>query len=360
MQKNRNIFKNIEAPRMYAPYIAVEEIMRKRYFYIPLLGLLSLFCTVCSCSTEEAAAQILGSSSEAVVFLACKAVSGTEIDFEFSLPVKIVSLRFSPSIEVDSIDEGNIVKVNFTEGLGPGERLTADLLAEDEKGNTINVLVPIRTRNDRIPKLVINELRTEYSKPNSEFIEFKILKAGNMGAMRVIIAGNYKDPLVYEFSPVEVREGEYILLHLRTLEESSKDEYGTNLDESPGVEAVAGVRDLWVPGSAKLLHKTDAVYVLDQDDEVIDAVMMAESPDPWWNKDYLAEAADFLFKKGAWKSPDGKIAGPKDAVNTGKTTQTRTVCRDETVSDTNTLNDWYITVNSGRTPGKPNNPGRFQ
>jgi hypothetical protein len=334
--------------------------MRKKYIYIPLLGLLSLFCTVCSCSTGEAAAQILGSSSQAVVFIACKAVSGTEIDFEFSLPVKVVSLRFSPPIEIDSIDDGDTVKVTIKTGLGPGERFTADLLAEDDKGNTINVLVPIRTRNDRIPKLLINELRTEYSRPNSEFIEFKILESGNLGAMRVFIAGNYKAPLVYEFSPVEVKAGEYVLLHLRTLEESSKDEYGTNLDESPGVEAVAGVRDLWVPGSVKLLHKSDAVYVLDQDDEVVDAVMLAENPDPWWNKDYLAEAADFLFKKGAWKSPDGRSAGPRDAVDAGKTTQTRTVCRDETAPDTNTLAEWYITVNSGRTPGKPNNPGRFQ
>jgi hypothetical protein len=102
--------------------------------------------------------------------------------------------------------------------------------------------------------------------------------------------------------------------------------------------------------------------VLDQDDLVIDAVMLAESPDPWWNKDYLSEAADFLYQKNAWKSPEGAIAGPKDAVDSFniKTAMTRSISRDETMPDTNTKADWYITATSGITPGKLNNPARFQ
>ena len=337
--------------------------MHKEFLYIPLAGIiLLLVCTACSCSTGEAAAQITGTSSQAPVFLACKAVSGTEIDFEFSRPVRIVSLHFSPSLEVETIDEGDVVRVNFTEELSPGEKLTADLLAIDENGNTINVLVPLRTRNDRIPALLINELRTEYSKPKAEFIEFKILEAGNLAAVQVYIAGNNKTPLVYEFSPVEVSAGEYILLHLRTTEDANCDEYGNDKSLSGGADAVAGVRDFWVPGTSKLLRKTDIVYVLDQDDNVIDAVMLAESMDPWWNKDYLAAAANFVYEKGAWKSADGKVPGPKDAVDSFniKTAMTRSLSRDETAADTNTAADWYITATSGITLGKPNNPARFQ
>ena len=336
--------------------------MQKKYLYFPLLGLISLVCTVCSCSTEEAASRILGTSSQAPVFLACKAVSGTEIDFQFSQPVKVVSLHFSPPVEIESVDDGTIVRVNIGSGLSPGAKLTADLLAMDEKGNTINVLVPLRTRNNRIPALLINELRTEYSKPKAEFIEFKMLEAGNLAALRVFIAGNNKTPLVYEFSSVEVGAGEYILLHLRTMEEANCDEYGSSKDESGGADAIAGVRDFWVPGTGKLLRKTDAVYLLDQDDEVIDAVMLSENSDTWWNKDYLAEAAEFLLSKGAWMSADGKIAAPKDAVDSFniKTAMTRSISRDEAVPDTNTAADWYICATSGISPGKPNNPARFQ
>jgi hypothetical protein len=315
-----------------------------------------LFCFVCSCSTGEAAGRVLGVSAEAPVFLGSKAVSAGKIAFQFSLPVRVVSLTLSPDVEVASVEEGTMVTVHLAEERPGGERLTVDLLVEDDEGNTLNVLVPLRTRNDRIPPLLLTELRTEYSKPKAEFVEFKTLGAGNLGALRLFIAGNYKQPLVYEFSPVEVREGEYILIHLRTLEEGAADETGSDLNLSGGTDAVAEARDFWIPGSEKLLHKTDAVFFLDQDDEVLDGIMLSENPDPWWNKDYLASAADFLFKKGAWASPEGDIPGPADAVISSpiKTAMTRSVSRDESGEDTNRAADWFITATSGITPGKPN------
>jgi hypothetical protein len=345
--------------------------MKHTAFYIPLRGLVTLFCLslpayfLASCSTGagEAVGQILDSaSSETPVLLGCKAAAPGEIDFSFSLPVKVLSLYISPDTEIASVDEGSEVRVHLAEIRAGGERITVDLLVEDEKGNTLNVLVPLRTRNDRIPPLLITELRTEYSKPKGEFVEFKTLGAGNLGALRLFIAGNYKNPLVYEFSPVETGEGEYILLHLRTVGDGTMvDETGSDLDFSGGTDAAAGARDFWVPGTEKLLHKTDAVYFLDQDDRVIDAVLMSENPDPSWSKDYLAAAADFLYQQGAWSSPEGTVPGPADAVITAniKTALTRSISRDESAGDSNGAEDWYITATGGVSPGKPNNPKRF-
>ncbi|MCL1931126.1 MAG: lamin tail domain-containing protein [Treponema sp.] len=333
-----------------------------KYLYLIVAGMWSVFCTVCSCATGiggDLAAQIIGNKSEPPVFLSCQAVSEKEINFRFSLPVKVVSLHFSPAITLDEVNGGDTVRVTFSDGPGAGQRLTADLLAEDEKGNTINVLVPLLTRNNRIPPLLINEIRTEYSKPKAEFIEFKTLQAGNLGALRLFVAGNFKAPLVYEFPSVEVATGEYITLHLRTTEETNRDELGRNLEESGGADSSPTARDLWIPGSSKLLHKTDVIYLLDQDDNVVDSVLLSESADPWWSKDYYAEAAEFLFKVGAWQS-NGKICSPADAASSGGTTGTRTICRDETRKQSSgTADDWYITVNSGATPGKPNNPKRY-
>ena len=340
-----------------------------KYLYLIVAGMCSVCCTVCSCATgtgEDIAGKIFGSKSEAPVFLSCQAVSETEINFTFSQPVKVVSLHFSPAITLEKVEDastggtGGTVRVIFSDGPGSGERLTADLLAEDSNGDTINVLVPFLTRNSRIPRMLINEIRTEYSKPKCEFIEFKTLQAGNLGALRLFIEGNYKAPMVYEFPPVEVAAGEYITLHLRTLEESSRDERGSSLDESGGADSSPTARDLWVPGSVKLLHKTDVMYLLDQDSRIVDSVLLSESADPWWGKDYLAEAAELLYKGDAWKSADGKICSPADAVISGGTTVTRTICRDETLTrNSGTAADWYITANSSATPGKPNNPKRY-
>jgi hypothetical protein len=325
-------------------------------FVLPLV-----FCFACSCSTEEMMKQVLGSRSEAPVLLDYRAVSSQEIRFMFSLPVRVLSLNISPELEAAPREEGAQVSILLTEALDGGERLTVDILVEDEQGNTLNALVPLRARNDRIPSLLITELRTEYSKPKGEFVEFKTQSAGNLGALRLFIAGNNKKPLVYEFSPVEVGKGEYVLIHLRNVEAGTADETGSDLNLSGGTDAAAGARDFWVPGTEKLLHKTDAVYFMDQDDRVIDAVMLSENPGPWWNKEYLAEAADFLFRQGAWASPEGKIPGPSDALITAniKTAMTRSLSRDETAEDHNTAADWYVTATGGISPGQPNKPGRF-
>jgi len=334
-----------------------------KYLHLIVAGMCSVFCTVCSCATGtggDIAGQIIGNKSVSPVFLSCQTVSETEINFHFSKPVKVMSLHFSPALTLDEVENGSTIRVTFSDGPGAGERLTADLLAEDNNGNTINVLVPLLTRNNRIPPLLINEIRTEYSKPKCEFIEFKALQAGNLGALRLFIAGNYKAPLVYEFPSVEVASGEYITLHLRTTEETNRDELGKKLDESDGADSSPTARDLWIPGTGKLLHKTDVIYVLDQDDGVVDSVLLSESADPWWSKDYFADAAEFLFNAGVWTNPDGKICSPADAVSSGGTTVTRTICRDETLKQSSgTAADWYITANSSATPGKPNNPKRY-
>jgi hypothetical protein len=321
-----------------------------------------LLCLLSACSTGEAVEQILGSSSEAPVFLAYQPLSGREISFQFSLPVRVKSLNLEPPLPVESLSEGSGVKIVLGENPAGGERFVADILVEDHAGNTLNVLIPFRTKNERTPRLLINEVRTEYSKPKTEFVELKTLEAGNLGALRLYIAGNTKNPLVFEFPPAEVAAGEYVVLHLRTLDSDTGavNETGPNLALSKGNEAADKARDFWIPGSAKLLRPTDVIYLTDQDDKIIDAVMLSENPDSWWSKEEFVQAADMLYRQEAWLSGDGKIAGPQDAVITGKTTLTRTICREESVSDGNDAGDWYITATSSATPGGPNNPKRYE
>jgi hypothetical protein len=332
-----------------------------------IIYVLLVVCIVLgSCSTGEAAAgamaKLFGGSSEALVFLDCRAVSEDEIEFDFSRPVTVKSLNFEPVIAVAEIEDGSTVKVRLSAIQKPGAEITADILVEDPDKNTINVLIPFRARNNKMPSLVINEIRTETSKEKCEFIEFKTLTAGNLGGMRVFILGNTNTAkqTIYEFLPVEVKKDEYIVLNLRTPEADCKNEYGVNLAESGGKNSSPSSRDFWIPGSSKLIHKeASAIYVLNQDDKALAAVMISDNAASWWAKEYLAEAAEFLFKQGAWKSADGKMCGPANAVNSANSTNTRTICRDDKVKNTNTAADWYITANSSASPGKPNDPKRY-
>ena len=333
-----------------------------------LLLTLGVCFALLSCSDEEQAASAvmkIGRSSQALVFLDCKAAAEDEFRFTFSQPVKITSARFEPAVSIDSIENGSTVKVKLAERLPPGILLTADILVEDEQRNTINVIVPMRSRNNRMPRIVINEMRTaDYTSPRAEFIEFVMKSAGNLGGMRVFIFGNTNAArqTVYEFSPVQVNQGEYVMLNLRTPEAERhlvKDELGSNLAESGGSNSSPNSRDFWIPGNTKRIHKTSVVYVLDQDDNVLASIMMSETPDAWWGRSEFADAAQFLFNKGAWKSTDGTVCSPEQAVSSAGTTATRTICRDETAENTKTAADWYVTVTSGHTPGRPNDPRRY-
>jgi hypothetical protein len=332
----------------------------KNYFF-----LLGACIALGSCSTGDAAgaARMLGSSSRALLYLDCKAVSQDEIEFKFSRAVTVKHLSFIPELQIAGVENGSTIKVKLEEETTPGRQITADLLVEDEKKNSINVIVPFRSRNNRMPELVINEICTENasSSQKTEFIELKMKSGGNLGAMRVVIMGNTNATklTVYEFMPCEVENGDYVVIHLRTLEESCKNEYNGNIEESGSKNSSSTAWDFYVLGNTKWLHKTTTIYVLDQDDNVLDAVMISENPDPVWGKDYFAEAADFLFQQDAWKSVDGQICSPADAVISANTTNTQTICRDETVGDTNTARDWYITARSKATPGRRNDPARL-
>jgi hypothetical protein len=341
----------------------------KKYGIFTTLLVSTLVFAALSCSTEGALQQILGKSAEPPVFLDCRPVSSTEMVFKFSQAVNVKSLYFDPPLEIKTIDGGEEVTVVFAKQLEEGKKVTADIIVEDSGMNTLNVVVPFRARNDRMPDLVFNELRTENSKPKVEFVEFLSKEAGNLGAMRLFIAGHSVSTPAYEFPTTEVKAGEYIVLHLRTVEEGCLDETGTDLALSGGTDAQGSARDFWLPGNAKLLHKTDALWLVDQDDRIIDAVLLSENSDAKWKSEKIAEAASLFGKKKAWlpsqSAASGSLLpaewepGPSGAVITAGVTPTRTICRDQNLAQKPCAGNWYITDTSSATPGKANNPKRY-
>jgi hypothetical protein len=312
-----------------------------------LMGI-AVVLAVCSCSSETALQRLLGTTAVTPVFYGCKTPGEGEVEFLFSSAVKLVSAYFDPPVETDLRGEGETITLGFQSSLPGGSKITADILVEDEDKNTLNVLVSFRTRNNRIPQLVINEIRAAYSKPKVEFIELKTQGPGNLGALRLFAAYD-KEDAIFEFPPVEVKAGEYIVVHTRSIEEGLVDETGTGLNESKGTDASSG-RDFWMPGTLKI-HSTNAVYVMDQDDRIIDGVLLGSSAYKW--KDPVAAAAALLTRQEAWNG-----ASPDDSFNADGNTATRTICR--TGADTNSAADWYITVTSGATPGRANNAGRYK
>ncbi|MDR0378228.1 MAG: hypothetical protein LBH70_10600 [Spirochaetaceae bacterium] len=336
----------------------------RRRFFLWCLALPALVNSACSCSTESALQQILSISIEPPVFISCNAVSAREIAFRFSLPVTVSSLIFDPPQEISEIQEGDIVRVILQDPPPGGERIMADILVEDRNGNTVNVLIPFRSRNEFFPSFIITEIRTEYSKPKVEFVELKMLTAGNLGALRMFSASTGLDTPIFEFPPAPVNAGEYVVIHLRTLDPAVANETGGDRGAvlyTKENEAQPDAWDFWIPDSKKRISKkSGAVFFTDQDDHIIDAVVFSESTGgAVWQDEKMARAAELLGKAGAWPAADGGVPGPGDAVLSRDATVTRSICRNETAADRDNAADWYITATSGASPGKPNNTKRY-
>jgi hypothetical protein len=264
-------------------------------------------------------------------------------------------------LEIESVQGGETLSASMAEPLAEGERISADLIVEDAEGNTLSVVVPFRTRNDRMPELRITEIRTEYSKPKVEFIEFQALSAGQLGALRLIGSEKGLGAPLFEFPRAEVAEGEYVVVHLRTLDPTAVNECGSDLGQSPGIEASSSARDFWVPGTEKKIRKTDAIALADQDGAALDAVLLSESPGGSWIKPEIAKTAQLFFDKAYWKGIEEGSEGllPSDAASSAGTTTTRTICRDEAAQDSDSAAEWYISATGGATPGGPNKTGRY-
>ena len=326
------------------------------------IGFLFWAVGACSMDTDVAAADSVPKSPKPLSLLSVEVVSETELDFEFSAPVKVLSLSFDPSLEIASIGEGSKVRVLLDGGIETGMQIVAGIRAQDGSGNMFNGTVPFELVKDtpynepdpRIPEVLINELRTEYAAPRVEFIEFAIQSDGNLSNLRVFIYRNgSKTPVEFAFPYTKVKAGEYAVLYLRTLGTAS-------------VEVSSDEHNFWIPGNTSRLNKTSAVYVQDREGKVQSAIMLSESDNAeWWtgsSRKHFTEVAEFLFEKGAWKSALGTIAAPSDAVMSQRiaTAVTRSISRDETVGNTNTAADWYLTADRGATPGMPNNPKRLE
>ncbi|MDR0388784.1 MAG: hypothetical protein LBH73_01795 [Spirochaetaceae bacterium] len=325
-------------------------------FLVKKLALLLLF-SACACSPEGAPEKLLGFSTRAPVFLGYRVLEGGIMEFRFSRPVSTQSFAFDPDSDAELLEEGELVRIRVSAALPGGSRVSADILVEDEEGNTLEVLVPFRTRNDALPALLINEIRTEYSNPRCEFIELKTSTPGNLGGLRVMTA-MLAEP-VYEFDPVEVGAGEYIVLHLRKKDSESIDETGDDLGASTGYEA-SEARDFWIPGNTKMLRKTDGIALVDQDGKVLDGIIFSETSDPWWAKEEMVRFAGFLNDSNAWQ-PAGSppLISPAEAFSSQGSTATQTLCRDEAKADGNGPEDWYIAARSQATPGSANSTKRY-
>ncbi|MDR0910389.1 MAG: hypothetical protein LBM77_11565 [Spirochaetaceae bacterium] len=287
--------------------------------FCALLLAIPLLCAA-SCSTEPALLQLIGAESESPVFIGAKALSKTELEFRFSKYVQLNKCYFSNNLEMAARENGQKLGITLKQGLDGGERFTADLLVEDDVGNTLNVLVPLTARNDDMPELLISEVRSAYkgiqnkgksneSPAKSEFIELLAKTDGNLGAIRLDIEDEKRAGPLFEFPPCKVKAGDYIVLYLRTLADDSYN------------EAAPNAHIFKLPEAKKRIKNDNAlITLLNQDDQIIDSLEF-ESKDCSENRTINRKADGSWYvshhsgaKKGVAGFTPGKANNTKEYV----------------------------------------------
>ena len=131
-------------------------------------------------------------------------------------------------------------------------------VAEDEKFNTLTFSATLQGFNANVPKLAISELRTYYQKPSMEFVELVAQTDGNIVGM--VLEVYYKsEPTKLLLPPVDVKSGDYIIVHGRSLDETCVNE-SDNWTVASHKDAVADVLDLWINADSKVIGNSGVIF----------------------------------------------------------------------------------------------------
>lgn len=246
-----------------------------------VMGLAMWVVTGCSPPAIESA--VLGDIRPPMVKNA-RLESGYEFILEFDEPVRVPKDSFSAepkrlAAQAESFE--NVVSVLFEPKPSPGEVVTLAGTVQDMCGNSTRVQVQFKGYNDRPAGLVITEIQTAKNTskkaPHRDYIEFLVKKAGNLGGMYVQWASSTKT-MRFDFPACEVRAGEVIVFHLAPegLAEE-KNETGSDLGLSGGIDATAQGRDFWSDAGG-LPDASGAITVHEREGALpIDGIFYADS-----------------------------------------------------------------------------------
>lgn len=276
-----------------------------------------------SCKVSTQGIQIIGGNYKVPQLLDYNVVDENNIILNFSDQVKLYNVivspfisqvsdsfeisnseRLSPALEaasgaygyldcsVEYVNENKSANILIENGTNTGCKYELYGVVEDKIGNTLTFCIPFVGYNSRIPKLRITEVhpamagiqKNEDSNGTRrlEYVEILAETEGNLSGLE-FCSGYAGENKAYIFPSIEVREGELIVLHLRTWGEGCISEDDDNLDLAWSRYS-GSYRDLWSLNTGKPMgDKNDVLVIKDISSEhLIDAFMYSDSSFSSW------------------------------------------------------------------------------
>lgn len=308
----------------------------------------------------------LGGDWEPAVLSAVVAADPATVALEFSEPVTLERAELEPPRAVTgSVWEQDRLLVSLDTALDPGREYWIDAVVRDEAGNTSSVLVSVWGLNPRLPPMLINEVVCEGSGDRNDWVELRVLAAGNVGGATLYegVPGEWDSRAV--LPPIEVSADDFIVVHFKPDGSAVEITEITDRSASGGSEATATGWDVWVAGGDGIPNSTGALTLTDSPDgALLDALLystrLADPTDE--NRGFgTAEQLrlfDAVVRVGGWVI-GGEQATPSDGFNPEDSTATRSISRTSDGRDSDSAADWHITPTRGATPGAPNTDEQY-
>ena len=283
------------------------------------------------------------------------------IALEFDKPVRLLEAAIDPPVEIaETRWHENALELQGKDDFLASEKYWIDARVEDEAGNISSVLVSVYGLNEHLPEIRINEFVCEGSRAHPDWVELKVLSDGNIAGLGLYEGG----PNIWDnhkvFPALEVRTGDYIVVHFKPEVIPEEVDETTDPAESGGLDVHPEAWDFWVRGGDGIPNTTGAVTLTEfPGGPVIDAVLYTTKrydPDDekrgFGLKSQL-EIFEDVVTAGGWEIA-GDFVIPEDGLDPEDSTATRSITRDPEGIDTDPAGDWHITPTSGATPGSEN------
>ncbi|MDE5798980.1 MAG: hypothetical protein K2H73_08215 [Treponemataceae bacterium] len=234
---------------------------------------------------------------------------------------------FAQVTDIAYDESGQNAELTLDRPMEIGEKYALTGIVADANGNTLAFSLPFTGYNDHPAHMMLTELRYGTSDKTAkqmkvEFIEFYVLAGGNLAGLE-LYGGYYGEKTRYALPAIEVKEGEYVTVHLRNYG-GDADETGDALDlPSDSPDASETARDLWVNGTdGGYFTKNDVVALVDAvSGNIMDAVLLTEDETKTaWSKKAQTTLAEQAVAAGVWQgNPDRSSAATSKGMGVTKT-----------------------------------------
>ncbi|MCR5731980.1 MAG: hypothetical protein K6G51_03455 [Sphaerochaetaceae bacterium] len=309
-------------------------------YLILVLSLLFLF----SCSEpeiKEAVDSMLNTDRQLAYITSSKALSDTLYELTFSEDVTVRSAKcYEKKFSYTTLTSSKI-DIMFEERLSLTKETEFFLSVEDRNGNISSFILLFTGKNCNIPTLLINEISPNGTDTQPDRIEIIALSSGNTEGVYVADGTKGNEQHGFILPSIDMERGDMIVLYWNSYiketsykNKSNKRTYNLMAHSATGLAGTNGVFVIYDMKAG--------------DGEMLDALIYSDFQSTAYSGYGTARveaSANEIINNIQWIG---------SAVDSSKSTSTRTIARWIGAKDTNSSQDFYITTTRGQTFGEAN------